>query len=78
MSAHHISTVIWAGVRAADDRAPGFEEIGRMIIARGLKAFVEPVVRFLAPAITGEPAMGEPVAAGGPQGGARKNPAKTK
>lgn len=54
LSVNQISTVIWSCIRAANSSPPAIEEVGEMVIAQGLKAFVEPVIRLLGPVVTGE------------------------
>lgn len=48
-----VAAVLWAGIRATDRQAPRMNEIGEIIVEEGLAAFVEPVGRFLARAVSG-------------------------
>ena len=47
-SCRSMVTVIWAGIRAAHDDAPEFDEVGEIVIEGGLINFYEPVLIFLA------------------------------
>ena len=47
----HVTIVIHAGLRAFDERAPSFEEVGEMIVGQGLASVIGAAAGFLAGAI---------------------------
>ncbi len=49
-----LATVLWAGIRAADDDAPDFEAVGRLVAEQGFQSLAGPVAAFLAGVIGGE------------------------
>ena len=51
-----ITAVLWAGIRAAHDDAPDYDEVGRLVVKEGVSRFAAPALAFLLAALIGDDA----------------------
>ena len=49
----HMTAVIWAGIHAAHDDAPDFDEVGEMVVKHGIQRLAVAVGAFLATVLSG-------------------------
>ena len=68
-----IVAVLWAGIRAAHDDAPDYDEVGRLVVAEGVIGFAAPALAFLLAALLGDGA-GTKAAKKAEKKAAAKNP----
>ncbi len=53
-SLDHVAQVLAIGVRAANDDAPDYEQIGEMLVRQGMNDVLVPIIVFLASAFVGD------------------------
>ena len=51
-----ITAVLWAGIRAAHDDGPDYDEVGRLIVKEGISRFAAPALALLLAALIGDDA----------------------
>ena len=55
-SLDHIVTVLELGLKAANDDAPGFDQIGEMVVRQGVSDLLPPILVFLGSVAVGDKA----------------------